>query len=67
MENDRTWLRDAQRFPVLIDFQIRDSQERSQVRIGAQASVIVYTGDGWLFNTAGKLYLRIVSILTYAF
>jgi multidrug resistance efflux pump len=67
VENDRQWLRDAQRFPVLIDFQLSNSQDRSAIRVGAQASVIVYTDDGWLFNTAAKIYLRLVSILTYAF
>ena len=67
VENDRQWLRDAQRFPVLIDFQLSNSQDRNAIRVGAQASVIVYTDDGWLFNTAAKIYLRLVSILTYAF
>ena len=67
VENDRQWLRDAQRFPVLIDFELRDADDRNAVRVGAQASVVVYAEDGWLFNTAAKIYMRIVSILTYAF
>jgi len=29
--------------------------------------VIVYTGDNWLFNFVGKVYIRISSLLTYAF
>jgi multidrug resistance efflux pump len=67
VENDRSWLRDAQRFPVQVDFTLADSKDRQAVRVGAQASVITYTGDHWLFNTTGKIYIRIVSILTYAF
>ena len=67
ISNDRQWLRDAQRFPVQVEFQLRDDQDRLAVRVGAQASVITYTGDHWLFNTVGKIYIRIVSILTYAF
>jgi multidrug resistance efflux pump len=67
VSNDRQWLRDAQRFPVQVEFQLRDDQDRLAVRVGAQASVITYTGDHWLFNTVGKIYIRIVSILTYAF
>lgn len=67
VENDRQWLRDAQRFPVLIDFKLENIADRAAIRVGAQASVVVYTGDGWLFNTAAKLYMRVVSILTYAF
>ncbi|MGI9261412.1 MAG: HlyD family secretion protein [Woeseiaceae bacterium] len=67
VDNDRQWLRDAQRFPVLIDFTIDNSDDRSEIRVGAQASVTIYSEDGWLFNTAAKLYLRVVSLLTYAF
>jgi multidrug resistance efflux pump len=65
--NDRSWLRDAQRFPVQVEFQIRDEEDRLEIRVGAQASVITYTGKNWLFNAVGKIYIRIVSILTYAF
>jgi multidrug resistance efflux pump len=67
IDNDRQWLRDAQRFPVLVDFQISEQRARSGLRVGAQAAVIVYKGDNWLFNTLGALYLRIVSFLSYAY
>ncbi len=67
IENDRQWLRDAQRFPVLVEFQLEDRGERLGIRVGSQASVIVYTGDNWLFNFVGKIYIRFASVLTYAF
>ena len=67
IENDRQWLRDAQRFPVQVEFQLEDRSERLGIRVGSQASVIVYTGDNWLFNFVGKIYIRIASLLTYAF
>jgi len=67
ISNDRQWLRDAQRFPVQIEFDVRGEEDRQAIRVGAQASVIAYTGNNWLFNAAGKLYVRIVSVLTYAF
>lgn len=67
VDNNRQWLRDAQRFPVQIEFQLRDEKDRLAVRVGAQASVITYTGNNWLFNAVGKIYIRIASILTYAF
>lgn len=67
IENDRSWLRDAQRFSVLVDFDLPDAGDRLGIRIGAQASVIVYTDDGFLFNTIGKLKMRLVSIFTYAY
>ena len=67
VDNNRQWLRDAQRFPVDVEFQRSDSSQRQGVRVGAQASVIVFTGDNWLFNFFGKIYIRIASLLTYAF
>jgi len=67
VDNDRQWLRDAQRFPVDVEFQLADGSQRQAIRVGAQASVIVYTGDNWLFNFVGKVYIRISSLLTYAF
>jgi len=67
VDNSRQWLRDAQRFPVQIEFQLSNEEDRLSVRVGAQASVMAYTGNNWLFNAAGRIYIRIVSILTYAF
>ena len=67
VENDRQWLRDAQRFPVQIEFQLGERSERRGIRVGSQASVVVYTGDNWLFNFVGKVYIRVASLLTYAF
>ena len=67
IENDRNWLRDAQRFSVLVDFELPNARDRLGIRIGAQASVTVYTGGGFLFNTIAKLKMRLVSIFTYAF
>jgi multidrug resistance efflux pump len=67
VENDRQWLRDAQRFPVQVEFQLGERSERLGIRVGSQASVVVYTGDNWLFNFVGKVYIRVASLLTYAF
>jgi multidrug resistance efflux pump len=66
IENNRQWLRDAQRFPVQIEFRLPDTSKRVDIRVGSQASVIVYTGNNGLFNLVGKLYIRVVSLLTYA-
>jgi len=67
IENDRQWLRDEQRFAVVVDFNISDADDRLNLRVGAQASVIVYTGGNWLFNVAGKIYVRFASIMSYAY
>jgi multidrug resistance efflux pump len=66
INNNRQWLRDAQRFPVVIDFDM-PADEMRMLKVGSQASVIVYASDGWLFNTLGKLYIRIGSLLSYAY
>lgn len=67
IENDRSWLRDAQRFPVVIEFERKSDIENLGLRVGSQVSVIVYTGDNWLFNLLGKLYIRLHAILSYAY
>ena len=67
IENDRQWLRDAQRFSVLIDFDVDNMQDRLNMRVGAQASVIVYADSGWIMTLLGKIKMRVVSILTYAY
>ncbi len=66
IENDRAWLRDAQRFSVLVDFELPDAEDRLGIRIGAQASVKVYTSGNWIFNAAGRIHMWFVSKLTYA-
>jgi multidrug resistance efflux pump len=66
INNNRQWLRDAQRFPVVIDFDM-PTDEMRKLKVGSQASVIIYTSDGWLFNTLGRIYIRIGSLLSYAY
>jgi multidrug resistance efflux pump len=65
IENDRNWLRDAQRFPVTVEFDA--SAEKRSLRVGSQVSVIVYTGDNWLINSLGRLYIRLHALLSYAY
>jgi len=67
IENNRQWLRDEQRYAVVIDFEIPDAEDGRNIRVGAQASVIVYTGGNWLFNTIGKIHVRVASILSFAY
>lgn len=67
IDNNRQWLRDAQRFPVLVDFKLSDAGDETAIRVGAQASVVVYTGDNWLFNAIAAVNIRLTSLLTYAF
>ncbi len=67
IENNREWLRDAQRFSVIIDFDLPEADDRMGIRVGAQASVIVYTGGGFLFNTLGRIKMWLESKFTYAY
>ena len=64
IDNNRQWLRDAQRFPVVVDIA---GEKTSGIRVGSQASVIVYTGDRWILNSIGWLQIRIGSIISYAY
>jgi multidrug resistance efflux pump len=66
IDNDRQWLRDAQRFPVVIDFDM-SAEEKRKLKVVAQVTALVYATDSWFFNTLGALYIRIGSILSYAY
>ena len=68
VDNNRDWLRQAQRFTVVIGFDV-DQQEalRGQLRVGGQASVIVYSEGHAILNLLGKAYIRLMSWLSYAY
>jgi multidrug resistance efflux pump len=68
INNDRQWLRDAQRFPVLVEIaEMPAGEARRLLKIGSQASVIAYTGGHPILAFLGRLYIRAASILTYAY
>ena len=67
MPADQGWLRDPQRFPVRI-MVLPDEAKEAGVdvgRSGAQASVIIFTGDNIIMNPIGRLWIRIVALLSY--
>ncbi len=63
IKNQSGWVRDPQRFPVRLI--IHGTPPRG-VRFGSQVNVVVYTGRNPVVNAIGALWIRIVSILTYA-
>ena len=67
IDNNRDWLRSAQRFPVLLDFDIVEEHNAGKLKVGSQASVVVYTGEHWLFNAVASVYIRLVSLFSYAY
>jgi multidrug resistance efflux pump len=68
IQNDRDWLRQSQRFPVIIGFDTgQDEVLREQLRIGGQASVIAYSEGTGLLKILGKIYIRVASLFSYAY
>jgi multidrug resistance efflux pump len=59
------WLRDAQRFPVIIRFD--DDSSKGLRRVGGQVDVLVYTGDNKIINTLGRWWIRALSWLSYIY
>ncbi|MGD8311980.1 MAG: HlyD family secretion protein [Gammaproteobacteria bacterium] len=68
VQNERDWLRQSQRFPVVIGFDI-DQREglHRQLRVGGQASVIAYSEGHGLLKLLGKAYIRLMSLLSLAY
>lgn len=68
IQNDRDWLRQSQRFPVVVGFDpAQDSDLRRQLRVGGQTSVIAYTEGHGVLAWVGKVYFRLLSWLSYAY
>ncbi|KGJ89050.1 HlyD family secretion protein [Colwellia psychrerythraea] len=65
VESKSGWLRDAQRFPVMITFD--DDSTKGKRRLGGQADVQIYTGDNWFVNSLGWAWIRVLSILSYVY
>lgn len=64
-EKPQGWMRDPQRFTTIITF--IDQPDKRLLREGGQADVIAYTGDSFIFNALGKIWVRVTSFLTYLY
>jgi multidrug resistance efflux pump len=64
---DQGWLRDPQRFPVRILLDPEDAKEAGIDigRSGAQANVMIFTEEDSIMNPIGRLWLKIVALLSY--
>lgn len=67
VQNSRDWLRPAQRFPVIVEFDPGDLPALSGVRVGGQAEVMAFPSSGNPLNLLGRVYLRLMSWLSYAY
>ncbi len=63
VSQQKGWLRQPQQFPVVID--LADDVPKELLRIGAQASVMVYTGRHPVLNPIGRVLMRFYSLLSY--
>ena len=67
VENSRDWLRQAQRFPVAVELDPAERPRLRGVRIGGQADVLVYTGDNPVMNFLGRIFIGLMSYLSYLY
>lgn len=65
IEGKTGWLREPQRFPVIIT--IEDDRAYGLRRLGGHADVLVYTSNNWIINPLGWLYIRLLSWLSYVY
>ncbi|KAF0815147.1 Multidrug resistance protein MdtN [Andreprevotia sp. IGB-42] len=67
VQNSRDWLRPAQRFPVIVEFEPGELANLRNVRVGGQAEVMAFPRDGNVLNPLGRVFLRVMSWLSYAY
>ena len=63
ISNPSDWLREPQRFPVVIRF--ADDEAKGLRREGGQADVIIYTRGSSALRPIGWLWIRVTSLLSY--
>jgi multidrug resistance efflux pump len=67
MPAQQGWLRDPQRFPVRI-LVLPDEAREAGIdagRSGAQANVIIFTDDHSILNPLGRLWIKLVALISY--
>jgi multidrug resistance efflux pump len=67
VQNSRDWLRPAQRFPVIIEFEPGQLTDPTGIRAGGQAEVMAFPSEGNPLNILGRLFVHLMSWLSYAY
>jgi len=67
VQNTRDWLRSAQRFPVLIDFEDPAEAALLGARVGSQVSVTIYTGAHPILNPLAGFLTWLGRQLSYVY
>jgi len=65
IDNKTGWLRDPQRFPVIISMDTDVNEFQHKIRIGGQADIVVYTGSNGLLNALASFRIQFNSWLSY--
>ena len=65
IESSAGWLRDAQRFPVYVTFNVEDT--KGLLRVGGQADVQFYSTDNFLINSLGWIWIRMLSWFSFVY
>jgi len=63
VSSSKGWLRDPQRFPVIVAFE--GEEALGYLRAGGQADVVVYTGRRPVLNAISWCRIRLISLLSY--
>ena len=63
MSSSQAWLRDPQRFPVIVA--LDDGEAVGLVRSGGQANVVVYTSRNPILNPIAWVRIRLTSLISY--
>jgi multidrug resistance efflux pump len=63
VSSQSSWLRDPQRFQVIVGIDSQASHE--YLRPGGQADVVVYTGNNVLLNFLAKVRIRLTGLISY--
>lgn len=63
VQSKNSWLRDPQRFPVIIS--LEDKDVTNKIRLGGQVDVVVYTGDSVILNAIASFRIGFNSWLSY--
>ena len=67
VQNSRDWLRPAQRFPVIVEFEQVERARLRNVRVGGQAEVMAFPYQGNPLNPLGRVFLRVMSWVSYLY
>jgi multidrug resistance efflux pump len=67
VQNSRDWLRPAQRFPVIVEFAPGELTTLRGIRVGGQAEVMAFPLQGNPLNPLGRVFLYMMSWLSYVY